>query len=175
MTALISVDAETLKGYIVNLDIVSHVTHLFIMRLSTKGEYGLLAIIDLALNYGHGPIQSLQIAERQQIPKQYLDQLMLLLRKAGLVESSRGRQGGYQLARPPKEITLFDIVTALEGPVENNNFLEKIPHKRTPAREVFKDIWSDLYSNTIQILRSKTIEEFSERHRKLEKEIMYYI
>ena len=79
------------------------------------------------------------------------------------------------LSRSPKEITLFDIVTALEGPVENINFLEKIPHKRTPAREVLKDIWSDLYSNTIQILRSKTIEEFSERHRKLEKEIMYYI
>ncbi len=175
MPPSISVDEGSSKDYILNLDIVSHVTHLLFMRLSTKGEYGLLAVIDLALNYGHGPIQSLQIAERQQIPKQYLDQLMLLLRKAGLVESSRGRQGGYQLSRSPKEITLFDIVTALEGPVENMNFLEKIPHKQTPAREVLKDIWSDLYSNTIQILRSKTIEEFSERHRKLEKEIMYYI
>ena len=145
------------------------------MRLSTKGEYGLLAVIDLALHYGHGPIQSLQIAERQGIPKQYLDQLMLILRKAGIVESSRGRQGGYQLARPPKEITLYDIVRELEGPVENINFLERSPHRRTPAREVFRDIWTDLYSNTVQILRSKTIEEFCERHRKLEQEIMYYI
>jgi Rrf2 family transcriptional regulator, cysteine metabolism repressor len=145
------------------------------MRLSTKGEYGLLAVIDLALHYGHGPIQSLQIAERQRIPKQYLDQLMLILRKAGIVESSRGRQGGYQLARPPKEITLYDIVRELEGPVENINFLERSPHRRTPAREVFRDIWTDLYSNTVQILRSKTIEEFCERHRKLEQEIMYYI
>ena len=145
------------------------------MRLSTKGEYGLLAVIDLALHYGQGPIQSLQIAERQRIPKQYLDQLMLILRKAGIVESSRGRQGGYQLARPPKEITLYDIVRELEGPVENINFLERSPHRRTPAREVFRDIWTDLYSNTVQILRSKTIEEFCERHRKLEQEIMYYI
>jgi len=79
------------------------------------------------------------------------------------------------LARPPKEITLFDIVRELEGPVENINFVEKAPHQRTPAREVLKDIWTDLYSNTVQILRSKTIEEFCERHRKLEQEIMYYI
>jgi Rrf2 family protein len=64
------------------------------MRLSTKGEYGLLAIVDLALHANQGPVQSFQVAEREHIPKQYLDQLMLSLKKAGLVESSRGRQGG---------------------------------------------------------------------------------
>src|SRR2546425_3244233 len=106
------------------------------MKLSTKGEYGLLAIVDLALHSNQGPVQSFQIADRQHIPKQYLDQLMLILKKAGLVESSRGRQGGYQLAKPPSEISLLDIVTALEGPVENVNFLDKSPEARTPARDI---------------------------------------
>src|SRR5215831_1950489 len=95
------------------------------MRLSTKGEYGLLAIVDLALHCDQGPVQSFQVAERQHIPKPYLDQLMLILKKAGLVESSRGRQGGYILARPASRITVLEIVAALEGPLGNANFTRK--------------------------------------------------
>ena len=74
------------------------------MRLSTRGEYGLLALVDLALFSGDRPLQAKQIAERQGIPKLYLDQLMMDLKKAGLVVSVRGREGGYQLARPANSI-----------------------------------------------------------------------
>jgi Rrf2 family protein len=145
------------------------------MKLSTKGEYGLLAVIDLALHSGRGPVQSFQIAERQSIPKQYLDQLLLVLKKSGLIESSRGRQGGYQLARPAREITLFDIVTALEGPIENVNFLGKTPKNRTAIQALLKDIWSDLISHTAEILRKRTLEEFCDRHRSMQEQPMYYI
>lgn len=145
------------------------------MRLSTKGEYGLLAVIDLALNSGRGPVQSFQIAERQNIPKQYLDQLLLTLKKSGLIESSRGRQGGYQLARPSHEITLFDIISVLEGPIENVNFLGKSTRSRTPAETLLREIWMDLVSHTVEILKQRTLEEFCERHRKMQDQLMYYI
>ncbi len=145
------------------------------MKLSTKGEYGLLAAIDLALNSGRGPVQSFQIAERQSIPKQYLDQLLLMLKKAGLVESVRGRQGGYQLARPPREITLFDVVAALEGPIENVNFVGKVPEERTATRELLRDIWVDLAAHTVEILKQQTLDEFCDRHRRIQEQLMYYI
>ena len=78
------------------------------MRLSSKGEYGLLALIDLAMHTAEGPVQIHQIARRQGIPKQYLGQLMLALKKAGLIHSMRGRQGGYVMARPAHAITLLE-------------------------------------------------------------------
>jgi Rrf2 family transcriptional regulator, cysteine metabolism repressor len=145
------------------------------MKLSTKGEYGLLAAIDLALQSGRGPVQSIQIAERQGIPKQYLDQLLLMLKKAGLIESSRGRQGGYQLARPAPEITLFDVVTALEGPIENVNFVGKSKRGQNPSERILQDIWTNLFSHTVETLKQKTLEEFCDRHRKIQEQFMYYI
>jgi Rrf2 family protein len=145
------------------------------MKLSTKGEYGLLAVIDLALNSGSGPVQSFQIADRQNIPKQYLDQLLLLLKKSGLVESSRGRQGGYQLAKPAHEITLFDIVTALEGPIENVNFVGRASQGRSPVQALLAEIWGELVSHTVETLKTRTLEEFCDRHRSIQDRLMYYI
>lgn len=145
------------------------------MKLSTKGEYGLLAAMDLALNSGRGPVQSFHIAERQNIPKQYLDQLLLMLKKAGLIESSRGRQGGYQLARAAQEITLFDIVTALEGPIENVNFLGKASQERTATQELLRDVWADLVAHTVKTLKRQTLDEFCDRHRRIQEQLMYYI
>jgi Rrf2 family transcriptional regulator, cysteine metabolism repressor len=145
------------------------------MKLSTKGEYGLLAIIDLALHSGRGPVQSFQIAERQDIPKQYLDQLLLMLKKAGLIESSRGRQGGYRLARAAPEISLFEIVTALEGPIENVNFVGKSRTGQNPTQEMLKDIWITLISHTVESLKQRTLEEFCDRHRGIQEQFMYYI
>src|SRR5690606_41596414 len=74
------------------------------MRVSTRGEYGLRAMLELARLYGNGPIPLKQIAGRQKVSEHYLEQLMSALRKAGLVASVRGAQGGYALARPPEEI-----------------------------------------------------------------------
>jgi Rrf2 family protein len=143
------------------------------MRLSTRGEYGLLALVDLAAQK-QGPVQVSQIAQRQGIPKQYLDQLMLLLRKAGFVASARGRQGGYSLARPAAEITLLDAVAALEGPVKNVNFAGK-GRRRLVARSVLKAFWDDLYIGATEKLGAKTLEEISLQCKRAEDEPMYYI
>ena len=145
------------------------------MRLSTKGEYGLLAIVDLALHANQGPVQSWQVAERQHIPKQYLDQLMVSLKKAGLVESSRGRQGGYVLARRASSISVLEIVAALEGPVGNVNFARKDHRSKNPAYHILQGLWDEVVSNVVHTLENKTLEELCDLHRRMESQIMYYI
>ncbi len=91
------------------------------MKLSTKGKYGLRAFIDLAASGEGQPVSILSIAQRQEISVSYLEKLMAMLRKAGLVESVRGVNGGYTVARPMDEISVGDVLRALEGdlaPVE---------------------------------------------------------
>ncbi len=88
------------------------------MKLSTKGRYGLRALIDLAL-YGEKEAVSIQsISARQMISDSYLEQLVRKLKKAGLVTSVRGAQGGYRLAKPAQEISVGDVLRALEGSIE---------------------------------------------------------
>lgn len=85
------------------------------MKLSTRGRYGIHAMYDLALNANGGPQSIKAIAEREGIPEAYLEQLIAVLKREGLVTSTRGAQGGYVLARQPEEITVGDVLRALEG------------------------------------------------------------
>lgn len=85
------------------------------MKLSTRGRYGIHAMYDLACNYNAGPQPIKAIAERQAIPEAYLEQLFAVLKREKLVNSVRGAQGGYTLSRPPKEMTVGDVLRALEG------------------------------------------------------------
>jgi len=88
------------------------------MRLSKRGEYGLRAMIDMATwGQGNGVIQIKEIAERQQIPAKFLEQILLSLKNAGLLGSKMGAGGGYYLARPADQITLGHIVRLLDGPL----------------------------------------------------------
>ncbi len=87
------------------------------MRLTAKSEYGLLAMIDVARSYQDGPASARGISERQAIPVKFLEQLLVSLRRAGLVSSVRGVRGGFVLADDPARITVLDVVEALEGPL----------------------------------------------------------
>lgn len=87
------------------------------LRLSKKGEYGVRAMFEITRNYGKGPITIKEIAERQEIPIPYLEQLLNGLRRKGLIESVRGPGGGYVLGRGPKKISIGEVLRALEGPV----------------------------------------------------------
>ena len=87
------------------------------MKLSTRGKYGLYAMYYLASHAGEGP-QTLQSISTVGVPKQYLEQLLGNLRRAGLVSTVRGAQGGYQMATRPEETSLRDIIDAVEGPIE---------------------------------------------------------
>lgn len=87
------------------------------MKVSTRGEYGVRAMVALAHYYGSKPVALTTIARDSSVPAPYLEQLIAPLRRAGLVESRRGAQGGYQLARPPAQIRVGDIYRVMEGPV----------------------------------------------------------
>lgn len=88
------------------------------VKLSTKGRYGLRALIDLARYSSEGPVSITSISSRQELSERYLEQLMSMLKKAGLVKSIRGAGGGYVLAKDMKEISVGDILRALEGSLD---------------------------------------------------------
>ena len=85
------------------------------MRLSTRGRYGTRLMVDLAQHYANGPVPLAEIAKRQDLSAKYLEQLIILLKGAGLIRSVRGRRGGYMLARKPEKISVGEIVETLEG------------------------------------------------------------
>ncbi len=86
--------------------------------LSAKGVYGLLAMLELAERRHHGSVQIRDIAQKHGIPQHYLEQILVILKKAGLVESFRGAQGGYSLAKAPTKIRVADVLEQLEGKLE---------------------------------------------------------
>jgi Rrf2 family protein len=93
------------------------------VRVSTRGDYASRALLSLALHADeHGPTSVRDIAERTGLPQPYLEQILLALKGAGLVRSKRGVGGGYVLARPPAEITLGEVVSAVDGPIVVGDF-----------------------------------------------------
>lgn len=87
------------------------------MKVSTRGEYGVRAMVALARNYGEGPMSITAVARESSVPYAYLEQLIVPLRRAGLVASKRGAQGGYVLTRDPNEIRVGEVYRVMEGPV----------------------------------------------------------
>ncbi len=87
------------------------------MQVSSRGRYGVRAMLELARTYGSGPVTLRKIAESQHISAAYLGQIVGPLRRAGLLTSVRGARGGYVLAREPKDITLGEVIRAIEGPI----------------------------------------------------------
>ena len=135
------------------------------MKLSTKGRYGVIAMYDLALNSGDKtPISIKNVAERQQISEHYLEQLMGQLRKAGLVKSTRGAQGGYFLTRDPKEITIGDIIRVMEGPIAPVDcLLSKDKNDSHYCAKcdacVTQGIWAKVADSISKVLDSITLED----------------
>lgn len=145
------------------------------MRLSTRGEYGLLALVDLAAFSGGRPLRAKQIAERQGIPKQYLDQLMMDLKKAGFVESLRGRQGGYQLARPASTITLWDAIAAFDPANAPGGFARTRRGRGPTARKVLQRFWDDACLQFMASLKRQTLEDVCRVYKRSLDQPMYQI
>ena len=87
------------------------------VHFSTRGEYGVRLMVELARHYGSGPVSLTEMADHENLPRPYLEQLVVSLREAGLVNSTRGARGGYQLSREPKDIRMGEVLRALEGPL----------------------------------------------------------
>ncbi|NJN18708.1 MAG: Rrf2 family transcriptional regulator [Oscillochloris sp.] len=146
------------------------------MRISSKGDYGLRALFDLAQRYGEGPIQSDEIASRQGIPVNYLNQLLITLRRAGLIDSLRGPQGGHLLARKPEQISLLDILTVLEGPLLpiDHGRDDRMPSVPEDHR-LIDDLWGEMRETIAQQLAAVSLDDLCQRKRHRSGEVMYYI
>jgi Rrf2 family protein len=148
------------------------------VRLSKRSDYAARAVIDLARHYHQGPIQSADIATRQEIPEAYLEQLLTSLRKSGLVRSTRGPHGGHELARTPAEIRFADVIAALEGPLAPLDGLnDAVVAGVAPScavRDVW-DVWHEVMTSTQRILEATTIEDLVERQKARESRVMYHI
>ncbi|NOK60838.1 MAG: Rrf2 family transcriptional regulator [Chloroflexi bacterium AL-W] len=146
------------------------------MRISSKGEYGLRALFDLAQRYGEGPIQSRDIHTRQGIDENYLNQILILLRKAGLIESLRGPQGGHRLARPPEKISILDALTALEGPLLPTDTLhDNLAPIDSTDRDLIREVWCETRDVLQHQLAGLTLEDLCQRKQQRKDELMYYI
>jgi len=142
------------------------------MKLSTRAKYGIHAMLDLAMNRGTGPQSIKLIAERQGIPEQYLEQLIALLRREGLVSSVRGAQGGYLLAKPPGDITMAELMRVLEGPISLSNCLEDQDCCDRSGVCSARRVWERLSQSIDQVLHSVTLEDMLEDHMRLQAEMM---
>ena len=139
------------------------------MKLSTKGRYGLRALIDLALYSEFEPVSIQSIARRQNIYESYLEQLVRKLRTAGLVVSVRGAGGGYQLSRPASEISVGDVLRALEGNLEAVACAGNHEESGCSGADqcVTRFVWQRINESITQAVDTMWLDQLVEESRKL--------
>jgi Rrf2 family cysteine metabolism transcriptional repressor len=137
------------------------------MRMTMRSHYGAHAVIELARHFGEGPVQCAEIAARQQIPEAYLDQLLSTLRRVGFIRSQRGPHGGHELARDPRELTLGDVVTALEGPIVPHDLVTSIAPESADvdwrSACAVRTAWHAATEASQRVLDNTTIQELVEQ------------
>ena len=127
------------------------------MRLTAKADYAVRAMVELAAS--QGPAKGDAISERQGIPFKFLENILLELKHAGLVDSHRGADGGYWLARPAAEITLADVIRAVEGPLANVRGQRPESLAYQGAATALRDVWVALRANVRAVLEAVTVAE----------------
>lgn len=138
------------------------------MRFTAKTEYAVRAIIEIALRDGDRPAQVREIASRQAIPERFLEQVMAALKKASLIESIRGAQGGYRLAKPSEKITLADIIQAIEGPMQVMECLsEDFENSKCNQANLcaVRDVWKSIQSSLVEALDSITLAKLTSKYK----------
>jgi Rrf2 family transcriptional regulator, cysteine metabolism repressor len=136
------------------------------MRISAKGEYAIRAMLDLALTYRQGvrplvPIQD--VARRQGIPQRYLEQVLLLLKRAGFLASKRGAAGGYHLVRPPEQISVGDVLRVIEGGLTPLEVGGRMPRDRRDAGRDLAELWQEIAEAVATVIDRTTFAELAER------------
>ena len=134
------------------------------MRVSSRSDYGLRALIELAGHFGQGPLQSSEIALRRHIPEQYLDQLLTTLRKAGIIRSIRGPSGGHELVKNPADVTVLEVIQALEGSLSPVSWLDEPPEVTDhPHQCGQREIWERIREATTSILSTYSVADLLEK------------
>lgn len=147
------------------------------MKISTRGRYGLRAMVDLAAHYDGAPVSLLTVAERQKISLNYLEQVFGQLRKAGLVNSVKGPSGGYLPARESSRITVKEILEVLEGPFSICKE-EMDANDPDPLRIAIRSlVWSEIDRSVNQFLEECTLRQLVEEYKgyRSGQELMFYI
>ena len=149
------------------------------MKISTKGRYGLRAMVDLAVNSSGDHVSLNNIAERQGISENYLEQVFSTLRKANLVKSVKGAQGGYVLSTAPSNTKVGTILRALEG---NLSVVEEDPEDNSSSNKSIQNcikinVWDKMNESLNQIVDSLTLEDLVNEYKKMNDEniLMFYI
>ncbi len=147
------------------------------LELSCKSEYALLALLELTQRYKEGQvIQIKEIAAQQAIPDRYLEQLLATLRRQGLVKSQRGAKGGYLLARAPWQITVLDVIQAIEGDDIFATKRRDSDAPPTPEQETLRSMWQDMQSLMITQLQKTSLQDlFDQQAQRSRGAVMYYI
>jgi Rrf2 family iron-sulfur cluster assembly transcriptional regulator len=141
------------------------------MRLTTKGRFAVTAMIDVALNGTRGPVTLAAVSERQRISLSYLEQLFGKLRRHGLVESVRGPGGGYNLARPAEEVSVADVILAVDEPIDATQCGGR-ENCHDDRRCMTHDLWAALNSHIFSFLRSVSLAQLvaEQRQKQAEKQ-----
>ncbi len=131
------------------------------LNISTKGRYGLRAVLDLAVHQDGDPVPLSNIATRQNISEGYLEQLMIPLKRAGIVRSVRGAQGGYLLVKPPGDIYVGEVIRALEGPIAPTACVNEQDPEYCDRGEycATKILWEKVRDSVAEVLDSFTLED----------------
>ena len=137
------------------------------MKLSTRGRYGIHAMYDLALNAEGGPQSIKAIAEREGMPEAYLEQLIAVLKREKLVTSTRGAQGGYMLARRPEEITVGEVLRALEGGLSLVDCLDEEEACGKSCACPSRIVWQKLRDGLNAIVDGITLQDMIEDYKRL--------
>lgn len=138
------------------------------MKISTKGRYGLRVLLDIATHQDHGPVILRDISKRQEISEKYLWQVINPMKSAGFVASARGAKGGYTLARNIDEITLLDVVTALEGPVCVVDCVDAPEGCSRSTGCVTRDVWKQVEESIKETMAGITLKKLVKDEREQE-------
>jgi Rrf2 family protein len=138
------------------------------MKITTKGRYALQLLLEVALHQHQGPVTLSDIAERQGISQPYLWHVITPLAAAGILRVKRGSQGGYLLAREPKDISIKDVVNVLEGSVTFVANKKVQQENKTSVFMTTHKVWVELESKIVELLSSVTLEDLITRHREAE-------
>jgi Rrf2 family protein len=131
------------------------------MRISAKADYAVRAAIELAASPDAKPIKGTKLAEAQEIPVQFLEHILLDLKRAGLVRTKRGARGGYWLAEDPATVSVADVIRAVEGPLANIQDLPPEETKYEGSAERLRDVWIAVRQYLREVLESVTLEELA--------------
>jgi Rrf2 family protein len=146
------------------------------MNFTAKEDYGLRAVLDLAVNSTQGPVQTREIAARQRIPEQFLEQLLAALRRAEVVRSTRGAGGGYALATAPDRITVGQVLRALSGPLVPTELVTGEADPSTgdvPEAVIVRGVWEGIRAAIRSVADQTTLQDLLDRRSATLRDVSY--